>query len=362
MKLKEDIKGYRIITSPTNSGGGMCVWAFASKGSRDYFIKEFLHPKWPLPESMGSEASKVVRRAECNEFERRHREVMGRLRDATTTPGGGNLVTAVDFFRFGTTFYKVTERIATESLTSLEDLSTRERAVIFRTLVLSLQMLHRKNIVHGDLKPANVLIQRVPGGSLQTAKLIDFDDSYLSGEPPPRDQIVGDSLYAAPEWFGYTMNDELVKPGMLTKASDIFALALLFHHYLTGELPAYDRTRFSAPGQAVNARQRLVPDPRLNSRFTALFGQMTATKPAERPAIDQVFNQLKNDTMLSVSEPSVARSTGASRVMTNLTGGTIRAGGGAGTGTRKAADSARTTPAGSRVRINMPGKKEKTKE
>jgi serine/threonine protein kinase len=356
----------------------MCVWAFASKGDREYFIKEFLRPKWPLEDSMGSEASKMQRRADCLEFERRHKEVMSQLKDATTTTGGGHLVTAVDFFRFGTAYYKVTDCVVTASLTSLADLTTRERAVIFRTLVLSLQMLHRKNIVHGDLKPANVLIQHVSGSGLHTAKLIDFDDSYLTGKPPPRDQIVGDSIYAAPEWFGYAMKDKLVTPAMLTTAADVFALALLFHYYLMGELPGFDRERFSAPGLAVRARQRLVPDPRLNSRFRALLERMTAPDPAGRPAIDQVFHELKQDTLLSVDErvdtgPSRGES---SRVRIHMPrGSTGPSFGRPGTGPAETSPAetspaetspaetgrAATAPPASRVRINMP-KKEETRE
>jgi eukaryotic-like serine/threonine-protein kinase len=306
MRAGDVINGYELITQPTNSGGGMCVWAFAEKGAREFFIKEFLQPKWPMPESMGSEASKERRRADCYEFERRHLEVMDRLKNATTTPGGGNLVTALDFFRAGTAYYKVTDKVVTASLASLRDLPARERAVIFRTLVLSLQMLHRKEIVHGDLKPANVLIQKVPGSTLHTAKVIDFDDSYLSGRPPPRDQIVGDSIYGAPEWFGYTRNDTGVSAAMLTRAADVFTLALLFHHYLTDHLPGYDTGRFSAPGQAVSAGQGVEIDSRLSTDLAGLLARMLARRIAERPTIDQVFQGLRDEAVLTVDAPAPA--------------------------------------------------------
>ena len=253
MRTGEVINGYDIITEPTNSGGGMCVWAFAAKDGREYFIKEFLQPKWPTPESMGSPAGKELRRADCQEFERRHNEIMHRLARVTTTPGGGNLVTAVDFFRSGTTYYKVTEKIVTASLASLRELPVRERAVILRTLVLSLQMLHRKEIVHGDLKPVERAYPEVPESSLHTAKLIDFDDSYLSGNPPPKDQIVGDSILARLNGLPTPRKKARPSPDALTRAADIFALALLFHHYLTDSLPGYESDRFSAPGQAVGA-------------------------------------------------------------------------------------------------------------
>lgn len=305
MRTGEVINGYEIITEPTNSGGGMCVWAFAIKsGDREYFIKEFLQPKWPLPESMGSPAGKEQRRADCREFEHRHNEIMSRLQHSTATPGGGNLVTAVAFFRSGTCYYKVTEKIVTASLTSVRELSVHERAVIFRTLVLSLQMLHRKDIVHGDLKPANVLIQKVPGSSLHTAKLIDFDDSYLSGSPPPADQIVGDSVYGAPEWFSYTRRESTVLPSALTKATDIFALGLLFHYYLTDTLPSYDAARFSAPGQAVSAGQRLLVDGRLSSDLIGLLDDMLAPASGERPTVQEVFDTLRKEALLEVGSGS----------------------------------------------------------
>jgi serine/threonine protein kinase len=315
MKAGDVINGYRIVTEPTNSGGAMCVWAFAVKDEREYFIKEFLQPKWPLPESMGSEEGKERRRQDCYEFERRHNQVMGRLADATVAPGGGNLVTALAFFRSGTMYYKVTEKVITASLASLRDLAEHERAVIFRTLVLSIQMLHRKDIVHGDLKPTNILIQRVPGSALHTAKLIDFDDSYLSGNPPPRDQIVGDSAYGAPEWFGYATNDDRITAPMLTKATDIFALGLIFHQYLINAMPGF-ATRFSAPGQAVAAGERLAFDEEVSPRLVGLLDRMLAPKPGDRPTISQVFGELRHEELLALGVSGAGASKG-SRVRIN---------------------------------------------
>lgn len=306
MRAGEIIRGYRITTEPTNSGGGMCMWAFAEKDRRQYFLKEFLQPKWPTPESMGSPAGKELRRAACYEFERRHQEIMRRLADTARTRGGGNLVTAVEFFRAGTTYYKVTEKITTASLSSLDPLSVHERAVILRTLVLSLQMLHAKDIVHGDLKPSNVLIQRAARG-LHTAKLIDFDDSYLSGSPPTRDQVIGDSIYGAPEWFGYTKKESTVPPSTLTRAADIFTLALLFHYYLTGSLPGRASARYPAPGQAVSAGERLLIDRRLTPGLVKLLARMTALRPGDRPTVEEVFTELADEAMMAVRAAASSR-------------------------------------------------------
>jgi|tagenome__1003787_1003787.scaffolds.fasta_scaffold20970391_3 serine/threonine protein kinase len=352
MRVGDVINGYRLVTEPTNTGGAMCMWAFAVKDRREYFIKEFLQPKWPLPESMGSEASKRQRREDCYAFEQRHNQVMSRLADATTAPGGGNLVTALDFFRAGTMYYKVTEKVVTASLASLRDLAERDRAVIFRTLVLSIQMLHRKDIVHGDLKPTNILIQRVTGSALHTAKLIDFDDSYLSGNPPPRDQIVGDSAYGAPEWFGYTMNDDRISAPMLTKAADIFALGLVFHQYLVNRMPAF-RAPFSAPGQAVAAGERVTFDRELSAQLARLLDRMLAPKPGDRPTISQVFEELRHEELLALGMSAVAPTVRRLRINTDPAGAEP----GAATPS-PAPRPASGGSAGSRVRININPKKE----
>ena len=44
----------------------MCMWALATKGGREYFLKEFLQPKWPTDDSIGSPAGKELRRANCH--------------------------------------------------------------------------------------------------------------------------------------------------------------------------------------------------------------------------------------------------------------------------------------------------------
>ncbi len=335
---------YTVTTPPSNSDGGRCMWAFADSGGTEYFIKQFLEPKYPTPESMGSEKSKKRRRAVCEEFERRHRDIMNRLRPGA--PGSGNLVTALEFFRQDTTYYKVTQKVSAKSLRSLGRLTPRERAIVLRTLGHSLQMLHRKNIVHGDLKPTNVLIQRKASSGLYLAKLIDFDDSYLSGKPPPPDQIVGDSVYAAPEWFGYTKQDPGASAGRLTTKLDVFALGLLIHVYLTGTLPSHD-SRFPAPAEAVATGEPLGLSDRLHPKLTALLDRMTDADPRRRPGMKDVLAGLDDENVVAFAGAENAARPG--RLVINLGDGTYAAG--AAHPDSPAADPDGSTR-GSRLRIN----------
>ncbi|GHH07365.1 protein kinase domain-containing protein [Streptomyces lanatus] len=314
MKLGDVIGGYRVVTEPTNAGGGKCVWAFAEKDGREYFLKRFLEPKRPREGSGGSAVSRRIRLESCREFEERHRSIMKLLRPDAS--GAGNLVLATDFFHSGSTYYKVTERIDTASLQTPESLGPKQKSVLLRTLASSLRLLHDIEIVHGDLKPANVLVQQREGAAFHTAKLIDFDDSYLSGRPPEREDIAGDSLYGAPEWRRYVQGDEAVGSADLTTAVDMFALGLMTHTYLTGSLPAYD-ARFGSPADAVNAAEPLTADDRLGTPMQALIAALTAAAPKDRPTVADFLTALKDPEACTLHDAAQPRPARRSRVQFN---------------------------------------------
>ncbi|MGW1934827.1 protein kinase domain-containing protein, partial [Streptomyces sp. NPDC001919] len=281
MKLGDTIAGYRIVTEPTNANGGKCIWAFAEKDGGQYFIKQFLEPKRPRDDAADSKSVRI-RREVAKEFEKRHRDVMKRLRPDTL--GGGNIVLATDFFHVGSTYYKVTERIDTTSLDRPQDLDPRQKTVLLKTLGSSLRQLHDSGTVHGDLKPLNVLVQKREGAAFHAAKLIDFDDSYGSGNPPQPDAIAGDSVYGAPEWLRYIKLDGTVRPKDLTCAVDVFALGLMTHTYVVGELPGYEKA-FDSPADAVSSGAELRFDSRLSDELLALLRAMTAADPRARPDV-----------------------------------------------------------------------------
>ncbi|MFF0055568.1 protein kinase [Streptomyces microflavus] len=297
MKLGDEISGYHVVTEPTNANGGKCMWAFAEKDGRQYFLKRFLEPKRPREGSTASAASRRIRLEVCQEFEDRHRGIMKRLRPDAR--GGGNLVLATDFFHEGSTYYKVTERIDTTTLEKPQTLEPRQKAVLLKTLGLSLQLLHDIDVVHGDLKPLNVLIQKRDGAAFHSAKLIDFDDSYLSGSPPGRQDVAGDSLYGAPEWRRYVQEDESVQPEHLTTAVDVFALGLMTHEYLTGSLPAHDE-RYGSPADAVNAGETLRLDSRLSDSLRGLIRATTSLQPGKRPRMGTYLKALKDPTVCAL--------------------------------------------------------------
>jgi eukaryotic-like serine/threonine-protein kinase len=290
MKAGDILNGYRILEDFKVVGAGLSKWTFAERGGRQYFIKEFLSPTYPDDDAPGSEKIKAKKRARCAAFEAHHRGVQRAL--APLSAYGGNLIVTLDFFRWGAKYYKVTEKVDAEGLSSADvtALGLRAQLVLMKTVAHSLKILHDLKIVHSDLKPSNVLIKRTELG--YTTKLIDFDSAYIAGRPPPPEEIVGTINYYSPELLGY-IQEAGVAPGELGVASDIFALGLIYTEYLTGAPPPFDVARYHEPAVAVRSGETLrIPRGGVPPQLADLIDAMLLPDPARRPTIGHVHATL----------------------------------------------------------------------
>jgi eukaryotic-like serine/threonine-protein kinase len=290
VKAGDFINGYMILEDFKVVGAGLSKWTFAERGGRQFFIKEFLSPTYPDANAPGSEKTKAKKRARCATFEAHHRGVQRAL--APLSAYGGNLIVTLDFFRWGAKYYKVTEKVNTAGLSSADvaRLDFRNQLVLMKTAAHSLKILHDLRIVHGDLKPSNILIKRTELG--YTTKLIDFDSAYIAGSPPPPEEIVGTINYYSPELLGYVQQAG-VTPAELGVASDVFALGLIYTEYLTGSPPAFDTAKYHEPAVAVRSGETLRL-PRLGSptELADLVDQMLSADPGHRPSIGDVHAAL----------------------------------------------------------------------
>lgn len=293
--MTDTVNGYTVVAEWTTAGGGQCKWAFAQRGGKQYFIKQFLAPKYPVPDSPGSAATKERKLKQCEVFEAHHR---GMMNDLPLVAGGGvHLVVTRDFFREGAKYYKVTDRVDTTGLT-IEEIATltpeRMKVVLALSLAHGLRMLHEQNIVHGDLKPLNILPKQT-SDKVIIAKLIDFDDSYRVGTPPDPSLIVGDFAYYSPELLSYVKGD--AGPKSLGTESDIFALGLVLCQYTTGSLPTVATRPDGSTGTVAAAvLDGFTPATGLEKSwpdFDTLLCQMLLRDPAGRPTIHEVFESLQ---------------------------------------------------------------------
>ncbi|MBA3529069.1 MAG: protein kinase [Propionibacteriaceae bacterium] len=290
MKAGDVVNGYTILEDFKVVGAGLSKWTFAERGGRQYFIKEFLSPTYPDEHAPGSEKTKAKKRARCAIFEAHHRGMQNALKPLSAY--GGNLIVTLDFFRWGAKYYKVTEKVDAEGLsgTDVADLELRLQLVLMKSVAHSLKILHDLHIVHGDLKPSNILIKRTELG--YTSKLIDFDSSYIAGRPPPPEEIVGTINYYSPELLGY-IQEAGVPPTELGVAADVFALGLIFTEFLTGASPPFDAPRYHEPAVAVRSGETLrIPRSGVLPQLADLVDGMLAADPARRPTIAQVHATL----------------------------------------------------------------------
>lgn len=118
---------------------------------------------------------------------------------------------------------------------------SEERALkIMKQVCEALQFAHTHGIVHRDIKPSNIILMR--DGRI---KLADFGLATAVGPEEDGDDADtseggGTPAYAAPEQFA---------PGQaVDQRADIYALGVMIHQMLTGELPSKD---WKPPSQTV---------------------------------------------------------------------------------------------------------------
>src|SRR6516162_514889 len=212
------------ILSTGFSAVGNCRWAIVTKEGKSYFLKEFLRPKYPPPYLKDEVRKQKLDR--CRKFERHHKRLLSNL--TTICIPGGNIVAPVDFFRFGLIYYHVSPKVDA-ALIKPEEFSTLTegtKAILIKTVINSIEILHRSHIVHCDLKPDNVLIHKTATENL-VSKVIDLDGAFFEDDVPDPDDMQFDQQYMAPEILLYNQKDVSKKVNLST-AADVFSLGLIF--------------------------------------------------------------------------------------------------------------------------------------
>lgn len=199
----------------------------------------------------------------------------GRLTARLRHPG---VVTVHDAATDGEHAFLVMERVHGRSLA--EELRdgplAPERAVrLSAQLARTLACVHADSVVHGDVKPANVLVG--PGDAVT---LTDF------GTASPARTRHRDLAHGTPPY----LSPEQVRGRPLTPATDVYAAGLVLLESLTGV------RAFPGPPESA-ARARLEGGPLVPGYvardLAALVRRMTALDPGERPSAAQVADELE---------------------------------------------------------------------
>lgn len=299
--MEETIWHYKLSEALTNRNAGYSMWGFGTKAGTEFFIKQFLSPKFPIDDTESSPERLEKKLRECEKFVKRKTEIY----EALNAGSDGNDVRVREFFRVKSRFYIAMDKVDALNWTidTIAQLPQKEIKRLCAIIAHAVAGLHQKGLVHADLKHENILYTQLPSGTI-TAKVIDFDNSFLEAYPPEDDEeIVGDFNYFAPEVCAKILG----QTQRITCKADIFALGILFHQYFSGALPEFSGEKCSCPGESV-LRGRA---PRLHKIISKdlmeLILSMLNADPEKRPSAWQVFERLRS-TPVSVKSAGQNRS------------------------------------------------------
>lgn len=141
-----------------------------------------------------------------------------------------HIVTIFDFGQRDGVFFFFMEYVDGLSLRRVMEggkFTPPEALAIVPQICEALQYAHNKGVVHRDIKPDNILMNRDG-----TVKIADFGLAKLVGlevARPISEPVVGTPKYMAPEQISH--------PNEVDHRADIYALGVMFYQMLTGEFP-----------------------------------------------------------------------------------------------------------------------------
>ena len=151
-------------------------------------------------------------------------------------------------------------------------LAPAEILPILAQVARALQVVHDSGVVHRDVKPSNILINREG-----LAKLTDFGISTGLNQRPltASGMVMGTAQYLAPEQ---------AMGNMATPAGDLYGLGIIAYEAMVGSRPFTGATQVDIAFAHVNDEIPPLPES-IPPSVRNLVLQLLAKKPADRPPL-----------------------------------------------------------------------------
>jgi serine/threonine-protein kinase len=172
------------------------------------------------------------------------------------------LLDVYDVEQHNGTFFLVMEHVPGMPLSAClqhSSLSLGAFVRVFENVLGAVQALHRAELVHCDLKPANILVAVDDAGRLHRAKVVDF------GSMRPMDRTEGGARSLAPRTLGsphYMAPEQRLGAVTLDARSDVYGLGILLQRCMR---------MFCSPA-----------DELLHAALLAIAARASALEPAQR--------------------------------------------------------------------------------
>ncbi|MFN8012725.1 MAG: serine/threonine-protein kinase [Holophagaceae bacterium] len=165
---------------------------------------------------------------------------------------------------------------------ALDRLEVREKVEIVRDVAEGIHAAHRLGLLHLDLKPGNILLERREG-SRHHAFVADFGLGRLEGEGDDEGPV-GTPPYASPEQVAG-------RGAHLDRRSDIYSLGVTLYTALSGVWPYRSRSQEALLQEISTELPRPLRDvaPDLSRDLEAVLAKAMARDPAQRYASALAF-------------------------------------------------------------------------
>lgn len=279
-------------------GQSEVCYAKSDKSEEVFFLKRFLNIKY---------SDRPYLKERCEIFETDRKRLYTSINKRTLP--GATCTFIIDFFRENTFYYVVTSKINGFGLSPSKlasAMSIEDRLFFFRILAYSLMPFEDYNIIHGDIKPDNVIVEI--NENCLVPRIIDFESAFFADNPPQRGYIVGTEPYYSPELADYNSEREDSSETKLSCKSDIFSLGLILYEILTGSYPYTEGNQYWY--EATKNGKVLEMPPNWSDSLKCLVLSMLDRAPSKRPSIKEIVTSLKNikdvtNTVIPLAKPII---------------------------------------------------------
>lgn len=160
---------------------------------------------------------------------------------------------------------------------------------IVRQVSQGLYEAHQQGIIHCDIKPDNIMLEKLPAGGY-FAQILDFGIAHIldADHQLKSKGFYGTPLYSAPE--------RIREGGQIDHRSDIYSIGAMLYHMLTGSPPFVDENVYKVFTHHLSSPIPVITglgEPQLERGINSLIQRMMAKDPEQRPAsLIEVIQQI----------------------------------------------------------------------